>query len=132
MKILILTKFMYPQNTPRAFRVDELARAFVRQGHKVQVVCDVRDFDFSSYTKETGVEVKTFKKDSSKNLFDRKFFIGRAFNFLLNYLIKYPEIKYIREVSKVLKKDNDYDLLITNAVPHGIHWGAAYFFARNP
>ena len=35
MKILIVSGFFYPQNTPRAFRTTELAKEFARLGHDV-------------------------------------------------------------------------------------------------
>lgn len=49
MNILIVSGFFYPTNTPRAFRTAELAKQFVRLGHKVTVCVTESNFDYSVF-----------------------------------------------------------------------------------
>ena len=44
-------------------------------------------------------------------------------------LFEYPNIEYMGMTKRALKKESGYDLLISIAVPHPIHWGVA---ASNP
>ena len=51
----------------------------------------------------------------------------RVVNRALLQLVLYPDIELMFKVKKALKKENEtYDLLITIAVPHSIHWGTAW------
>jgi hypothetical protein len=41
-------------------------------------------------------------------------------------LIEYPNIELMFKVRKALKKESGYDLLVSVAVPHPVHWGVAW------
>lgn len=119
---------MYPLLSPRAFRTTELAKQFGRSGHDVVVYAVLGDYDYSLFEKEYGIKVKpinmvlsTFNSvgKSRYNLLDKILF------HLFHWLIEYPDIEFCWKVPQILKKEKNVDLLITIAVPHPIHWGAA-------
>ena len=51
MKILIITQAFYPGISPRSFRATELAKELARQGDDVTVYAELRDFNYSEFTK---------------------------------------------------------------------------------
>jgi hypothetical protein len=51
--------------------------------------------------------------------------INRLLNRGLNLLFEYPDIELRSMVKKALKKEEGYDMLVSIAVPHPVHWGVA-------
>lgn len=133
-KILIVTAAFYPQNNPRSFRATELAKELALQGHKVVVFVPFHGYDYRQYGKELNI---TFK-DLGKLIFIRipikgnKIFrlMMRAITRLLLQLFEYPDIELMFKVRKALKMESNYDLLISIAVPHPIHWGVAWAITK--
>ena len=128
--ILIVSHSFYPQNSPRSFRTTELAKELSRQGHKVTVITHKNNKEHISFEKDNGIRIKDlgkqkFKdinfsiKNKNSNLFKRAVRRG------LLQLIQYPDIELMFLVNKALRKENNYDLLISIAVPYPIHWGVA-------
>ncbi|MGV3461109.1 MAG: glycosyltransferase [Flavobacterium sp.] len=126
-KILIVTKGFYPENSPRAFRATELAKAFVKQGHEVTVLLPKNEVDYSSFLADNPMSIKTFRlkygRLTSKNKFIGE--IKRKIGRVLFLLFEYPNIEIMFRVKKELKNVVPYDLMISIAVPHAIHWGIA-------
>lgn len=134
MKILIISHHTFPKQGPRPFRTAELSEELARQGHEVTVYAVTGDYDYSQYSKETGVIVKPIKmripvniegKGHRYNMFDK--FLWHS----LHRIAEWPLIELKYRVAEILAKDYDYDLLITIAVPHTIHWGAALAKTKN-
>lgn len=121
MKILIVSGFFYPQNTPRAFRTAELAKEFARLGHEVKVYFPQSDFDYSAFKQENPniqiAFIPSIGGESPKG--GMRYKLWR----LANIFMSYPSIKYFKILKTVLKDEKEYDLLISVAVPHPIHWG---------
>lgn len=136
LKIVILSGYIFPQNSPRSFRATELACGFAKQGHDVTLYSILGDYDYSSFEKETGVKVRGMGKSyfgnlnsNNKYLSDSKLFWvfkGVLTRSLYN-IIDYPRVEFFFKSIKVLKKESNFDYLITVAHPFGLHWGAAYF-----
>jgi len=133
MKILIVSKYFEPQNTPRAFRTTELAFELSRQGHQVTVV--LPEIENSQNPKNYPFRMFSMGKLSwreinlnSKGLFH---FLKRGLRRVLKLLVEYPDLELFFRVKKVLKEEVGYDLLISIAVPHSIHWGAAAAQGKN-
>ena len=56
--------------------------------------------------------------------------LNRVLNRILNILFEYPDIEYYLRSKQIVEKNVEtepYDLLISIAVPHSIHWGIARF-----
>ncbi|WP_341221451.1 hypothetical protein [Polaribacter atrinae] len=128
LKIVVISKYLFPQLTPRAFRTTELAEELARQGHDVTIYAVLGDYDYSSFEKETNVKVRNMKMlfatansdgNVRYNLFDKILYHG------LNRIFDFPDIEFLFKVLSVIKVEKSADMLITIAVPHSIHWGGA-------
>jgi hypothetical protein len=128
MNIIIISKIIYPVNSPRAYRTTELAIEFARQGHKVTVYSVLSDFNYSIFQKDTGVRIKDIGRMlfSSRNGDGKSSFplIYRILYHTFHRLIEFPDIELMFKIPRILKLEDDYDMLITIAYPHPIHWGA--------
>lgn len=132
MKILIVSKVLYPNNSPRGFRTTELVKELCRQGHNVTLYIVKESPVQQELATEFGFELKDLgptklkpvedilKSKNSDNLFIR------GIRRLLMLLFEYPGIELMLKVKSRLSRENNYDLLISIAVPHPIHWGVAW------
>jgi hypothetical protein len=134
-KILIVSRSFYPEISPRAHRTTVLAKEFVRQGHEVTVLTlkKTEHFDFEKThrltIKDLGKKLFSGININRKNKFTSLFF--RAMRRLLNLFFEYPDIGFMFQVAKRLKNESGYDLLISIAAPHSIHWGVSRIWKRN-
>lgn len=135
MKILIVSGSFYPVNAPRAFRTTELAKELKRQGHDVTVFFPHKQYNYDSLEKSLGIRLKNISL-SWKTLLLFKGNIGHRLNMILSrFLIMafdYPQIEYLFRLPKLLKSETGYDLLISIAVPHPVHWGVNKALKQNP
>lgn len=133
-KILLVSNGFYPEISPRSFRATELAKEFSRQGHHVVVITKWRDYDYSDFLKEYNITIKLWRKSPlpvnparACNPFS---LVNRIIARLLLYFFEYPGIMDMFKVKKVLKGERSYDLMISFAVPHPVHWGVAWAWSR--
>lgn len=123
MKILIISGIFYPEQTPRTFRTSELAIQLAKYGHDVKLIVPRGDFDFVSYSKKYNVEVQTYKPWNTTTKISGSKFLNRVWSRCMRQFFSYPQIKILRNLRKVLlKNDVKYDLLISIAAPHAVHW----------
>jgi len=130
-KILVVSKSFYPENSPRSFRTTELVKEFCRQGHDVTLYTLKDDRYHLPIQKEFGVTIKDLGKLRFKNFTLTNnnritFFIKRVMIRLTLMFLEYPDIELMFKVKKALKKESGYDLLVSVAVPHPVHWGVAW------
>ena len=129
--VLIVSRSFHPLNSPRSFRTTELVKEFARQGHSVTLLTPKQDRFHIPFEEKHGVVIKNLGKPkfkrfdlSNKNKITR---LGaRILNRGLNLLIEYPDIEWMVKVKKALKQEAGYDLLISIAAPHPVHWGVAW------
>jgi len=136
LKILIIGNSFYPENSPKAFRTTELAKEFSRQGHDVTVIVPKINEIHSQFEKEYHLKIKDLGKRNSNELDSSKGdsltkLVKRAINRSKDLFFHYPDVLWMSLVKKALKNENGYDLLITIAYPHPIHWGAAWIRSKN-
>ena len=135
LKILIVCKGFYPENTPRSFRATELALEFARQSHQVTVITHERDFDYTDFVYKNKIHLRSFGKLRFKHIsYYPPNTIGklrRKFRRLLFMFFNYPDIEIMWRLGKCLKDVDGYDLLISVAVPYPIHWGVAWARTKN-
>lgn len=128
MKIVIISRTIYPRLSPRSFRATELAKEFARLGHDVTLYGVLGSYDYTEFTAKTGVTVKPIKmllstyNSEGKQRYN---FFDKAARHLFNKLIEYPDIEFCWKIPQIIKQEHDTDLLITIAMPFPIHWGAA-------
>ena len=123
MNILIISGIFYPEQTPRTYRTSELAIQFAKLGHKVKIIVPGGDYDFQEYSKNNNITVQTYKPVNYQKRFSRIPLVQKVVSRLSNILFNYPHITIINHLKEVLLKENkDYDLLVTIAAPHSVHW----------
>ena len=128
-KILIVSRSFYPMNSPRSFRTTELAKELARQGHEVTVLTP-KIPEHNNFEKEYGLTIKDLGKQTWKPIELKgtgiSLLLRRVIRRFSNLLLEYPDIQLMGLVEKALKKEKqEYDLLISIAAPHPIHWGVA-------
>jgi len=135
-KILIVSSSFYPMNSPRSFRTTELVKEFSREGHKVTLLTPKNDQHHIPFEEEYGVTIKDLgplqlpeiELKDSKGI---SRLLKRALRRGLLQFFEYPDIELMFKVRKALRKESGYDLLISIAVPHPIHWGVAWTRQKN-
>lgn len=129
MKILIVSRSFYPMNSPRSFRTTELVKEFARQGHDVTLLTPKDDALHTPFEREHGVKIKDLGSPRFKPVELSGNGVGRVARRVvrrgLDQLFDYPDIQYRGLVKRALKRESGYDLLISIAVPHPVHWGVA-------
>jgi hypothetical protein len=135
--ILIVSKSFHPENSPRSFRTTELVKELCRQGHQVTLYTLQNDEHQQPLVKQFGFTLKDLGKLRFKNPVikagDSKMvvLIKRIITRLMLMLFEYPEIELMFKVKKALKNESGYDMLISVAVPHPVHWGVAWARTKN-
>lgn len=129
MKIVIISQVMFPSLLPRAHRTTELAKELARQGHQVIVYALLGNYDYSSFKKDTGVEVKQLgvstwglensEEESNRNL------IKRIIKRTVGKYLWLPDRELIPMVKQAINEQAGINCLITIAMPHVIHYGAS-------
>lgn len=129
MNILIVSGAFYPKNTPRAFRTTELAKQFCKMGHKVVIYIPKSDDDLSDFVSKYPIDIKNYM--GAKSLINNSDLFSRIKQRLLRQFLEYPDIKIVDQLIKLLKLEHlTFDLLITIAVPHPIHWAVGLLYKR--
>lgn len=130
MKILIISGHFYPQNTPRAFRTTALVKEYVRRGDHVTLYIPDHITGYEEIKQSYPFVLKRFRWrqdhfSGSKNK------LIKIFGRLLVYGIEYPDVFIYTDLQKVLRNESkDYDLLITIAAPHPIHWAIGKIYSN--
>ena len=130
-KILIVGRSFYPMNSPRAFRTTELVKEFARQGHDVTLLTLKNSAVHPDFEKEHGVTIKdlgslTLPGIDFKGTNRIAVLFKRALRRGLYQFFEYPSIELMWKTKRALEKESGYDLLITIAAPHPVHWGTAW------
>ena len=138
MRILILSQHIFPMQTPRAHRTTELMKEFARQGHEVTVYAVLGKYDYTEFLNQ--FPTITLKNISLKWMYHpynsdgdgKRYFIDKALGKLLGKGYLFPNFEFYHRVQRILKKDYEYDAVISIADPHQIHWGVACYRKHNP
>lgn len=128
--ILIISNAFFPLNSPRSFRTTELSREFARIGNEVTVLLPIgqKCEAMCKFAKEHKINLEFYGPLIWKGFSRAKFIgdLGRKFDRLLNLFFQYPQMEIYFKLIKHLKEiDGKYDLLLSIAVPHQIHWAVA-------
>lgn len=128
-RILIVCKYFYPDLTPRSFRATELAKEFARRGHEVKVLFPNLNRDYREFENNYNIKIKSLGNLQLKGISlsgtSWILFFKRVLRRILLILFEYPDIQLMYLVARALINEKGYDLLISIAVPHPIHWGVA-------
>ncbi|MBK8852994.1 MAG: glycosyltransferase [Saprospiraceae bacterium] len=124
MRILIISRSFYPMNTPRSSRTTELAIEFAKRGLTVTVCTNSKPEVQNEFLRENNlsiIDLDVLKVEAPIHSQLKRYFIRLA-----GILFEYPSILYSNKVKNVIRKYGaDFDVIISIAVPHTIHWGVA-------
>ena len=133
-KILIVSAYLYQKASPRALRTIELAREFSRIGHDVTVISSTKerpnDIDFKEPFNFIELGELTWKNPYLGNS-KWCLFLSAVLKRALLVTFEYPYIQFFWNVRHSLKEKNGYDLLISIAHPHTVHWGIASIYSKS-
>jgi hypothetical protein len=105
-----------------------LAKELVRQDHSVTVLTPEKRKEHDEFEKTHGVEIKDLGARPATRPLPAsgiRHWLIRGKRLILQLFFEYPDIKLMGCVKKALRSEKGYDLLISVAVPHPIHWGVA-------
>lgn len=128
MKILLVTASFFPEISPRSFRMTELCKQFCRDGHEVTLVTPITQ-DRSQLAQEFGFELIDLRypfpgiqlKGSNRLTSEVRRWINRG----LQLFFEYPDIVWAHRVRQAIRDLDGFDLMVSCAVPHPVHWGVA-------
>lgn len=129
LKILIISRTIFPILSPRAFRTTELAKELALKGHNVTVFAILGNYNYSNFEEKTGIKIRNFGNTLFSTINSdggfRYNLIDKILYHIFNRLIEFPDIELMFRIPNIIKKEKNIDLLITIAEPHQIHWGGA-------
>jgi len=135
LNICIVSCFFYPTISPRSFRTTELAIEMAKRGHSVLVVLPEITKELEEFRSNYGIRFEAFGKLTWSGI---KFGSGKIGNLLqriqyriLNSAIDFPHSQLYFLVKRYLKNKSGFDLIISIARPHPIHWGVASSISKN-
>ena len=116
-------------NSPRSFRTTELAKEFARQGHLVTVITPKDLETHTQFEKDHGITIQDLGQPKWKAAELKgggvSLVARRGIKRLSNLIFQYPGIELSKLVHNALRREEGYDLLISIASPHTVHWGVA-------
>ncbi len=131
MKILVISKSFFPIAGPRSSRATELVKELSRKGNDVTVVAPRKSIVHDQFEKDFNVKVADlgthfFSPTDANNLsFFKKVLLKILMEIGMTEYLNFPDVLYYFKTKKKLRKYRDYDLVISIAKPHSIHWGVA-------
>jgi hypothetical protein len=128
MKILIVSRSFHPENSPRSFRTTELALALRERGHDVTVCIPRNCLPALKEDRFQGLHAidlgpVSWPDISTSHPNRLAALTKRALRRGLNLLLDYPDIELSFRVIKTLSKVRGFDVAISIAAPHSVHWG---------
>lgn len=130
MKVLIISGAFYPNNSPRAFRTTELTKRLCKLGHDVTVYIPHNGVNLDDFIKQYPITIKDFYETKCITFLRAGGLPDRLANRLLAQFFEYPDCKLLSAIPKAVKNESGYDLLITIAMPHPIHWAIGKMYAN--
>lgn len=130
MKILLVSGYFYPQNTPRAFRTTELAKRFSEEGHDVTVFIPVTDFNYSGFIQKYPINICQYANVKGRNRFAGIPIVDRIIYRGLYQFFNYPDGLNVKPLMRAMENESGYDVMITIAMPHSVHWAMGKLYNK--
>jgi len=136
MKILIIGNSFFPENSPRSFRTTELVKEFAARGNEVTVIIPKNNESHIEFEKKYKVKIINLGRKKWKDIDlshggKTTILLKRIIRRSLDMFFDYPSIEWMFKVKKALRDKSGYDLLISIAAPHPIHWGVSRVWKKD-
>lgn len=137
MRILVVSAYFYPTITPRAFRTTELVKELCRRGNEVVVYIPFSNYQYSTFLSKYDLQIRFFgNKSLDVALPKGKNWVSRGIRFMYGIFSHYTEFPFIKCYFDIPHSLSDlseqFDVLISIAAPHAIHWGVSKVLDANP
>lgn len=133
MKIAIVSGSFYPAKSPRSYRTTELAEEFLRLGHEVAVWFPSSGYCYEEYAKEyknlSLHPITSLRWRKKQRTTGRIAAVGQR---IFRHISEFPDIEWYFRMPEILAEAGSFDLLISIAAPHPIHWGINRTLKRMP
>ena len=135
--IVIISQHIFPKQTPRAHRASELAIEFSKQGYDVTLYAVLGQYDYKDFCNKYNITIKPIKlswqyEPFSSDLKVKRYFFDKVLGRLLQKIFEFPNIEFYFKIPRIIKKEKRFDILISIADPHMIHWGCARAKYKHP
>ena len=132
MKVLLVSYFYYPENTPRAFRANELVKSFTKKGHDITLLLPNKQV-YENNTYPPNVKTifvgKLIPNSSSKNKSQSSLvkklreigFLIKYYFFPLSFFGNFTNDAF----NALVKLDQRFDLIFSNSFPFVTHLALA-------
>lgn len=127
--ILIISQHIFPKQTPRAHRSTELAIELSKRGYNVTVYSVLGKYDYSYFSSQYNISIYPIKlswqfEPYNSDIMVKRYFIDKVLGRLFKKL-EFPNIEFVIKIPEIIKTEKKFDVLISVADPHMIHWGCA-------
>ena len=130
MRILIISGAFFPDNSPRSFRTTELVKRFSKLGHSVTVYIPQNRCDLNTFIEQYPVVIKYYRKAENRSFFKTGGLLDRFSKRVLSQFLEYPYSRLLFSIPKAVAQEAGYDMLITIAMPHPIHWAVGKMYTK--
>lgn len=131
-QILIVAAAFWPIEAPRSYRTTELALELVRRGHSVTLLLPEISKERKAFLEQNQLSAMTYGPLSFQDSFLLKMkVVGKVFQRLLYQFMDFPSIEHYFKLKKHTQTFNQFEVIISIAAPHTIHWGVAAALKRN-
>lgn len=130
MRILIISQHVFPIKTPRAHRTTELIKEFSKRNYEITVYSVLGSFDYSDFEIKYNVTIKNLPAifeyyPYSSDGKGKRFLIDKILSKVLGKIFEFPYIEFLFSIPKIFLKEPKFDVIISIAEPHQIHWGCS-------
>lgn len=131
-KMLIVASAFWPIEAPRSYRTTELALELVRRGYNITLLLPDVSEERKAFLVEHRLKVITYGSLSfAINPFLKLKVVGKVSQRLLYQFLDFPSIEHYFKLKKYNQTFNQFDVVISIAAPHSIHWGVAAALKKN-
>lgn len=131
-KILVVSATFWPEESPRSYRTTELVLELKRRGFEIDLLLpQINDEakQFIHKNKLHGYEYGPLTFESIQIF--KKGLIGKVLYRLAYQFFDFPMIEHYFKLKKNCVNLNQYEIVISIAMPHAIHWAIASIINKN-
>ena len=131
MEILVITQHIFPLQTPRSFRSTELIKELSQQGHNVTCYAVLGKYNYTEFLSQNpnlklkNISLKYTLQPFTSDGIPNRPLIDKVLGKLLGTYLFFPYIEFVKRIPEIIQNENQFDLVISIADPHPIHWGTA-------
>jgi len=143
MNVLIVSASFYPRISPRSFRTTELVKELLKRDYKVTLCIPDYNYSYNDFVDNDNLDIifldkENFNKGNHKIIDDSDSVINKIKCLLrknIGQVVKkytyYPNFKYFFAIKKQFNQKKEFDVVISIAYPHTIHWAVNSLIRNN-